>query len=128
MPYRSSVPMVYRKPSTLTANKCKNCNKIFFPKQKICSECFYNYLEDIQLSGNGTVLTFTKIHTPPSGFETQTPYFIAIIQLYEGPKITAQIDAETLKIADKVQVIFRKINQDSESGLIDYGFKFELVD
>jgi hypothetical protein len=81
-----------------------------------------------KLSGKGTILSYTIIHIPPDHFIGQVPYPLAIIQLDEGPKVTAQIvDAkmEDIKIGMKVQTTFRKIHEDGYIGAIHYGYKFK---
>ena len=54
---------------------------------------------------------------------------MAIVELDEGPKLTAQVvsvrDSE-VKVGDCVEMIFRKIVEDSPEGIIHYGYKFRL--
>jgi uncharacterized OB-fold protein len=41
---------------------------------------------------------------------------------------TAQVvdcDAEKIKVGDKVEMVFRKVMADDESGIIRYGYKFK---
>ncbi|MCX6776561.1 MAG: OB-fold domain-containing protein [Candidatus Micrarchaeota archaeon] len=55
---------------------------------------------------------------------------MAIIELEEGPRLTAQVedcDARDVKIGTPVEMIFRKIQEDGKEGLIHYGFKFKVV-
>ena len=59
------------------------------------------------------------------------PYCIAIIKLDEGPRITSQIvdcEPEIVKPGMKVKSVFRKLGEDSESGILHYGTKFILVE
>ena len=59
------------------------------------------------------------------------PYCMAIIKLDEGPRITSQIvdcDPKTVKPGMKVKAVFRKLGEDSESGILHYGTKFILKD
>ena len=59
----------------------------------------------------------------------QVPYVLALIKLVEGPVITAQIvdcAPEDVDIGTKVHTVFRKIRQDGESGIIEYGYKFVI--
>ena len=54
---------------------------------------------------------------------------MAIIKLDEGPRITSQIvdcDPKTVKPGMKVKAVFRKLGEDSESGILHYGTKFAL--
>jgi uncharacterized OB-fold protein len=81
-----------------------------------------------KLCGKGKVITYTIVHTPPEHFEGQVPYPMAIIQLEEGPRITAQlvdVELDKVKIGMKVEKTFRKIQQDGNLGAIYYGYKFK---
>ena len=74
----------------------------------------------------GTVTTFTVIRTASEHFERITPYVLGIVQLDEGPKLTAQIvcTPEEVRIGMRVRGVFRRIAADGESGVIHYGTKF----
>ena len=129
-----SVPRFWREiPQryNLIGNKCDECGKVFFPPRESCPECrrkSMGKLKEFKLSGEGEVLTYTIVYEPPEKFEGQAPYPLAIIQLKEGPKITAQLvdcDVEKVKIGMKVRSTFRKIQDDGYVGAIYYGYKFK---
>ena len=110
---------------------CKACSTCFFPPRKICPKCRRKgKIEQTRFSGHGKVYSYTEVTAPPEGFELEAPYVLAIVQLEEGPKITAQIvearEAD-VKIGDPVEMVFRKIKEDGEEGLIHYGFKFRKI-
>ena len=55
------------------------------------------------------------------------PYAVGIIDLDEGIKILAQItdcNPEELKIGDRLVSKFRRMNQDGNTGMIYYAYKF----
>ena len=59
------------------------------------------------------------------------PYVLAIIRLEEGPMLTAQVvecAADELKIGKKVEMVFRKLNEKGRRGIIEYGYKFRIID
>ena len=113
--------------------KCGNCAEVIFPARTLCPKCRHlsvGKLQPFRFSGEGTVDTFTVVHSPPHGYELQAPYVMAIVKLEEGPRLTAQIvDApeDTVKVGMRVHKVFRRINQDGESGVIHYGYKFAPV-
>ena len=118
----------------LIGNKCESCKKIYFPPRESCPVCrrkSMGKMKEIKLSGYGKVVTYTIIHTATEFFENQVPYPLAIIQLDEGPRLTAQIvdcPPEKVKIGMKVQSTFRKIQQDGKIGAIYYGYKFKPLE
>ncbi len=118
----------------LLGNQCTSCNKIFFPPSEACPECrrkSYGKMKDLKLSGKGKVITYTIVNVAPDAFDKQAPYPMAIIELEEGPRITAQIvdcDINEVKIGMNVQSTFRKIQQDGKIGAIYYGYKFKPLE
>ncbi|MEE8168481.1 MAG: Zn-ribbon domain-containing OB-fold protein [Candidatus Hydrothermarchaeales archaeon] len=127
-----SIPRFWRNlPSryNLIATKCLNCNNVYFPPRKFCPKCRrQSKLEETKLSGRGEVLTYTIIHAAPVGFESQSPYIMAIVKSEEGPAFTTQIvncESSDVKIGMKVERVFRRIQEDGDAGLIHYGFKFQ---
>lgn len=131
---KTSIPLTWRRiPERylLLGTKCVVCKTHYFPKRTICPHCRRKgKLEEIKYKGVGKIYSFTEIFAPPEGFEDQSPYVLAIIELEEGAKLTAQVvdgHAKDIKIGDKVEVVFRVIQRDDPDGLIHYGFKFRLV-
>ena len=115
----------------LIGSKCTTCGQVYFPQRVICPECRRRgNIEDIQFSGKGKIFTYSVIRTPTSEFKKIAPYAVAIIELEEGAKVTAQIvdtDVDDIQIGDPVEMVFRKIREDGPDGVISYGFKFKIV-
>ena len=79
------------------------------------------------LSGLGEVYSFSTMYNAPKGFEEQKPYTVALIQMDDGPMITAQltdIDHDDVSIGLRVEMVTRKIREDGDEGQLIYGYKF----
>jgi len=79
----------------------------------------------------GIIQSFTRVHSGPTGFKHETPYFMALIELSNKAVLLAQIvDSvpETVKIGAKVKKAFRKIIEPDKKGVISYGYKFRVVE
>ena len=119
---------------SIIGNQCTSCNKVFFPPRESCPVCrrkSYQKMKSLKLSGKGKIITYTIIYDAPEAFDKQAPYPMAIIELDEGPRITAQIvdcNIDDVKIGMKVQSTFRKIQQDGKIGAIYYGYKFKPLE
>ena len=115
----------------LVGARCGNCNKILFPPRSICPFCRrMGKLEPYRLKRRGKVLSYTVIHVAAEGFEDQVPYVLAIIELEDGPRLTAQItdcNPDEIKIGDEVEIVFRRMGEESQDGVIYYGFKGRLI-
>lgn len=112
--------------------KCGNCSRVLFPSRTLCPDCRHasvGKLSPFRLQGEGVVEAVTVVHAPPSGFELQAPYTLALVRLAEGPRVTAQItdvEAGEVKVGAQVRAVFRRINEEGEAGVVQYGYKFVL--
>ena len=123
-----NIPYRYR----LEGTYCETCGTAYFPPRVVCPKCRRKgKLKKMTFSGEGRIVSYTKVYVPPTGLELEVPYYLAIIQLSEGPMIIGQlveVEDDNIHIGDKVKVIFRKMKEDSDDGLIHYGYKFKIVD
>ena len=111
----------------LEAGKCKKCGKIVFPGRLVCPQCGAREFETIILPDTGKVVTYTVIRTAPSQFTDIAPYALAIAELTNGVKLTAQLvdcDVDNIKIGMEVRIEFRRVQTDDHSGILSYGYKF----
>ena len=84
--------------------KCNKCGAYTAPPKKVCMQCASEDLDIAELSGKGTIRTFTVVRVPPEGFEA--PYIVAVAELDEGPWlmgniIDIEIDQATLDLIGK---------------------------
>jgi scaffold protein (connect acetoacetyl-CoA thiolase and HMG-CoA synthase) len=111
-------------------SKCGVCQKVFFPPRIVCDNCgrpSIPQMKPLQLKGMGTVHTFSVVHDPPRGFETQIPYVVGMVAMDEGCNLMAQIvdcDPKSVHIGMRVKDVFRKVREDGKSGVIHYAYKF----
>ena|SRR3989338_9198342 len=78
----------------------------------------------------GIILSVTKVRVPPSGFVSDAPYFLAIVQADGGQGLIGQItDAfgENPQIGDKIEIVYRRQKRPDVEGVIYYGIKFRLI-
>ncbi|CAH0312672.1 Zn-ribbon domain-containing OB-fold protein [Peribacillus simplex] len=88
----------------LSAKYCTKCDQILSTDKYHCPVCFSENLKDRQLSGKGKVYSYTKIHAAPEQFANQSPYFVILVHLDEGLKITARYNENSVYIGEKVEL------------------------
>lgn len=84
-------------------------------------------MKPFHYSGKGSIYSFSTVYNPLSQFTEFVPYIVALIDLEEGPRITAQLTDVTpddVEIGMPVEMVIRKISEQSERGAIVYGYKF----
>jgi len=116
----------YKDRYMLIGFECTSCGKTYFEKKGMCT-CQNTEFNEIELSGNGKIVSFTQIHSGPESFTELGKYCVAIIDLNEGARITGQIvdcNYEDLKIGTEVEAVFRKFYKSGNKGIIHYGTKF----
>ena len=83
--------------STITVLQCKACKKLFIPPKYGCPECADSALEEVNISGDGKVYTFTTIRVPPTAYKDSPPYDLAVIDLQENLRVTARMEHDSKK-------------------------------
>jgi len=95
------------KEGKLTTTKCNTCGKLLWPPRIVCSECFSENLEWINLGVEGELYAFTEMRLgAPLGFYEDAPFCIGLVKI-GGLLVSARIDDakyEDLKIGDKVRL------------------------
>jgi uncharacterized OB-fold protein len=102
----------------LTASKCTTCGTYIMPPQPRCFVDQNDTFEFVELPGTGTVYTFTIVRHPLAPHLVDVvPYVSAVIELDgtqgAGARMLLNIidvDPESVKVGDKVNVIFDKIS------------------
>lgn len=75
------------------ATRCKKCGISYFPPKADCPSCLSSDVEWFEIKGKGKLLTYTKVNYGPTGFETDTPYILALGQ-FDGVQILARLSRD----------------------------------
>jgi uncharacterized OB-fold protein len=111
----------------LVGTECRTCGTAFFPPRDLCPDCRRD--GDIvgkEFSGEGEVVSATVVHDAITDYDSETPYTLAVVELEEGTRIIAQVVGEA-EVGDTVEACFRRISDEGEEGIVQYGTKFERV-
>lgn len=91
----------------LTYQVCEACGEIVFHPRRHCTGCLSLDLQWRESAGHGTVYTYTVIrqHGQPY-FRSRLPYLVGFIDLDEGFRMMAEIDAEpgSVEVGQRVTV------------------------
>lgn len=120
--YTREIPSRYR----LEACRCSGCGKLVFPARQVCPKCQGTEFTGAQLSRRGKVVTSTVIHVPPTDFQFQAPYAVAIVETPEGARLMAQVvDCDPAKVLPGMEVAleFRLVRKEGRAGILCYGHK-----
>ncbi len=73
------------------AFKCSDCGAVIAPPLGSCYNCGSSKMEWTEVSGKGRLIAFTVIHVAPEQFQDEAPYYVAIVELDEGTRVTARL-------------------------------------
>ncbi len=111
----------------LEGTRCDPCDKNYFPPRRLCPSCYSEALEAINFKGSGTLYSYARMTQSLRGFANLGPSTVGMVQLDEGPLIMAQltdVEGVELEIGMSLEMVTRKLREDSEHGYIVYGYKF----
>jgi uncharacterized OB-fold protein len=95
----------------LMLQRCRTCGRFAFPITEVCTNCLGTEIEWAESSGEGTLHTFGVMHhLYHPGFAQELPYNVAVVELAEGPRMSARVDApnDTLEVGMALKAAFEK--------------------
>jgi uncharacterized OB-fold protein len=100
----------------LKIQRCRDCKAWVWTPRPACNECGSEKVDWTDMSGRGTVYSFTVIRqivgrAASSAFAPDVPYVVAWVDLDEGPRLITNIvgcPVETVNLGMKVDVQFEK--------------------
>ena len=103
------------KDGRIMGSKCKKCGFTAFPPRADCPECLSDEFEYVEFSGEGMVMTYTRIDAAPAGFEDVAPFVQGVVDLKETGRLLAwfgdTIPEKEIKIGMPVQVVPRMFEE-----------------
>lgn len=77
---------------TIAGKKCPSCGQVYFYQVDYCSHCGNRKLETSKYRGAGRIYSFTTVYVPPLLFKDDGPYVVGLVDLVEGPRVTARLN------------------------------------
>ncbi len=93
----------------LMASKCTKCGALYLPPRPLCIKCFGTEMEWAEMKGKGKLAAFTTIAIAPTlmieeGYGRDNPYCTGVVELEEGPKISARILGVDAKKPEEIKI------------------------
>ena len=112
----------YLEEGKVAGTKCKGCGQVFFPPRADCFQCLSSDMQWFEITGDGTLLTFSKLQFAPVGFDQDVPYCIALIDYGDFKvfgRISAEVPEEELQVGMKMSTAVNRL----PNGQLNYVFK-----
>ena len=102
----------------LTAVRCGRCGELAVPPKEFCPSCAQRAWEPVDLSGEGTIASYTVIRVAPRAHAADVPYAIAAVQMKEGVSFLGRVvDIPLDKVAVGLPVRFRPLVNDGQTAV-----------
>jgi uncharacterized OB-fold protein len=100
----------------LAIMRCRDCAKHFFYPRALCPSCHSAAVEWVNVSGRGSVYSFTIARRPAGpAFKAEVPYIVALVELEEGPRLMTNIvtdDVDQVRIGQAVKAVFDDVTDE----------------
>ena len=97
----------------LVVQECQSCGQLTHPPLPACPRCHSSDLGWREVSGTGTVYTYTVVRHPTHfAFADKIPYAIALVELTEGPWLITGItgcEPAEVRAGMPVRAVFREV-------------------
>ena len=84
--------------------RCKSCGKASYPAHCVCPGCRSTELEPVEITGEGTVLTYTDAYALAIDY-MQRYLRLAIVELDSGLRATGQLLDDEPKLGKRVKTV-----------------------
>jgi len=102
----------------LAIQGCQACGYYNHPPRPLCDRCQSGDLRFEEVSGDGTVWSFTVMHQKSiAGFQDSVPYVTALVELDEQKHLLLVtnlpgVSAENVKVGMRVKVSFERLSDE----------------
>lgn len=93
----------------LVLPRCQRCGELIWYPRRFCPFCAGTEVSWIEVSGHGTVYSFTVMRRGAGAYADAAPYVVAYVQLDEGPRVLTNVvgaDPDQLEVGTPVRVVF----------------------
>ncbi len=114
----------------LVLPKCVRCSELIWYPRAVCPFCGSLEVDWAEVSGRGTVYTFTIVRKGSGPYAPVSPYIVAFVQLEEGPTMMTNIvgvDPESVSIGQAVRVQWEPAGDDGSGNPTDHLPRFTPV-
>lgn len=112
----------------LLGSVCGDCGKVLVPPRPACFACGSRDVTVRSQPREGTVYSYTEVHTPPPAFEDEAPYTLAVVELASGGRVFGRLDADYADVAigDPVELTTREPTDAERSAALSYEAEWPL--
>jgi len=112
----------YLEQGKVMGTRCVDCGRMFFPPRADCHQCMASNMEWFEVTGTGTLVTYSKLEYAPVGFGEDLPYAIAVAD-YGDYKIFGRIAGNVPEEEIQVGMAVKTVVNELPNGQLNYVFQ-----
>jgi uncharacterized OB-fold protein len=96
--------------------RCRTCGAWRLPSRPRCPDCWSTDTDWAKASGRATLHSFGLMHQKFPGFDAESPYLYAVVELEEGPRIVSDVinvPREELRLDMPLIAFFDDVSDDT---------------
>jgi uncharacterized OB-fold protein len=112
----------YLEKGQVMGTRCRDCGLVFFPPRADCHQCLADNVEWFEITGNGRLVTYSRLKFAPIGFEEDLPYCIALLDYGDYKifgRLASDIPADEIQIGMPMTTVVNEL----PNGQLNYVFK-----
>ncbi len=102
--------------------RCVDCGTAFFPPRADCYQCLTSHMKWFEVTGTGTLVTFSRLQYAPVGFEDDLPYSIALLD-YGDFKVFGRLGDDIPKEDIEIGMELKTVVIRLQNGQLHYVFQ-----
>ena len=91
--------------------KCPSCSKVYIPPKTHCPACFAKMTEWVELSGKGSLTSYTIVYYKEPYMVKEPPFAYGVIQMDGADTgwvhFLGQVDLDKIKIGMRLEPVFK---------------------
>jgi uncharacterized OB-fold protein len=111
----------YLEKGELRGTRCRSCGRVYFPPRADCSFCLSSDMEWFKVEGQGSLVSFTRVNYGPTGFESDVPYILALVD-FNGTRVFGRLGKDVPEEQIAVGMIVKAVTSTLPGGQISYEF------
>ncbi len=106
----------------IRGTRCKGCGRPFFPPRADCHHCLQSDMDWFVVSGNGKLVTYSKLEYAPIGFGDDLPYCIAVVD-FGAFKVFGRLASDIPEAEIRVGMELTAAANELPNGQLNYVFR-----
>jgi uncharacterized OB-fold protein len=101
----------------LALPRCDVCGELIWYPRLVCPFCGSHDVAYVDVSGRGSVYSFSVVRKGSGPFRDHAPYVLAMVQLEEGPVLMTNIvgPVERVEVGAAVHVVFEPVEGSADA-------------